>query len=230
MAQDLDVIAFDVIETLFGIDPLEERLRSVGLPSGTLKALFAALLRDAFALDAAGTPKPFHEVARAAIEVVMASHGLEPDEAAVATVLQGFAELQAHPDVRPAFEAVRDAGVRIVTLTNGSAANTRKLLGSAGVEDFVEKVISVDEVRHWKPHAAVYLHAAKQCGVEPSRMALVAAHAWDTHGAKQAGLVTGWVQRQDKRYMGAMAAPDITGASLIEVVAGLLAQPDSNAR
>src|SRR5438552_11048148 len=34
----------------------------------------------------------------------------------------------------------------------------------------------------------VYLHAAKECGVEPSRVALVAAHAWDTHGAKRAGL------------------------------------------
>ena len=87
----------------------------------------------------------------------------------------------------------------MITLTNGGAANTRKLLTAAGVVDFVEKVISVEEVGHWKPHPDVYRHAARECRVEPSAMALVAAHAWDTHGAKRAGLVTGWVQRQDKR-------------------------------
>ena len=218
----VEAIAFDVIETLFGIEPLEQRLRSAGLPSGTLKPFFAALLRDAFALEAAGTPKPFQEIARSGLEVLMASDGLEPDQAAVTKVLQGFTELRAHDDVRPALETVRAAGVRIVTLSNGSAANTHKLLDSAGAEDFVEKVISVEETGHWKPHAEVYLHAARQCGVEPSRMALVAAHAWDTHGAKRAGLVTAWVQRQDKRYMSAMEKPDVTGTSLTEVVAALL--------
>lgn len=223
MPHHLEVIAFDVIETLFAIDALEQRLRSVGLPAGTLKAFFAALLRDAFALEAAGTPKPFQEIARAGLEVLMASHELEPEAAAVMKVLQGFTELRAHDDVRPAMETVRAAEVRIVTLTNGSAANTRKLLKSAGIEDFVEKVISVEETGHWKPHAKVYLHAASECEVEPSRMALVAAHAWDTHGAKRAGLVTAWVQRQEKRYMSAMEKPDVTGTSLTEVVAKLLA-------
>ncbi len=54
-------------------------------------------------------------------------------------------------------------------------------------------------------------------------MALVAVHAWDTHGAKQAGLITGWVHRENSRYTRAMSAPDVMGASLIEVVHRLLA-------
>ena len=224
MPHHLEVIAFDVIETLFSIEPLEQRLRSVGLPSGMLKSFFAAMLRDAFALDAAGTPKTFQEVARSALEVLMATHGVESHEAAVTTVLQGFTELPAHGDVRRALETVHAAGVRIATLTNGSAANTRKLLKSGGVQDLVEKVVSVEETSHWKPRVEVYLHAATQCGVERSRMALIAAHAWDTHGAKRAGLVTGWVQRRDKSYMSAMDAPDVAGTSLTEVVTALLAK------
>lgn len=217
-----DVIAFDVIETLFSLQPIELRLQAAGLPSGTLKYFFVAMLRDAFVLDAAGTAKPFSEVARATLEVVMANHGVDPTEAAVSQVLRTFSELPLHDDVRPAFERVRSAGVRLITLTNGNAANTTKLLTAAGVIDYVEKTISVEETGHWKPHAAVYLHAAKQCGVSPSRMALIAVHAWDTHGAKRAGLMTGWLSRQDRRYMAAMAPPDVVGSTLIEVVEGFL--------
>jgi 2-haloacid dehalogenase len=54
-------------------------------------------------------------------------------------VLNGFATLSAQPDVQPAFERVRAAGVRIITVTNGSAEKTTKLLSRAGLSDFVEK-------------------------------------------------------------------------------------------
>ncbi|HEX3650398.1 MAG TPA: hypothetical protein VHV49_18385, partial [Pseudonocardiaceae bacterium] len=52
---------------------------------------------------------------------------------------------------------------------------------------------------------------------------LVAAHAWDIHGAHQAGLVTGWVSRLEGRFPPVFAPPDVTGAGLLEVVEALLA-------
>lgn len=67
------------------------------------------------------------------------------------------------------------------------------------------------------------MHAAKVAGVAPAQLALVAAHAWDTHGAGRAGLITGWVQRQEKRYPSTMAAPDVQGETLVQVCDGLLA-------
>ena len=76
----------------------------------------------------------------------------------------------------PRSNAVRAAGVRIITVTNGSAENTTKLLSRAGLSDFVEKTVSIDEVRHCKPLRHVYLHAARTVEVDPSRLALVAAH------------------------------------------------------
>jgi 2-haloacid dehalogenase len=219
------VIAFDVIETLFALEPLADRLRAVGLPPDSLRGFFAGMLRDAFALEASGVYRPFREVASASLEVMMANAGVTPEQDKLASVLEGFAELPPHPDVRPAFEYVRSAGIPIITLTNGSAQNTRQLLSAAGILEFVEKTISVDEVRHWKPHREVYLYAARAVGIEPSRLGLVAAHAWDTHGATQAGLVTGWVQRQDKRVLSVVSPPDVRGETLLEVAEKLLSLP-----
>lgn len=217
-----EVVAFDVVETLFALDPVRDRMKEVGLAAGAMPLWFAGFLRDAFALDAAGTYAPFKEIAAATLAVAMANDGIEPTEAKVAHVIGAFAELPAHPDVRPALEKLRAANVRIVTLTNGSAENTRQLLERAGLSGHVEKVISIDEVKRWKPAPEVYRHAASSVGVAPGRMALVAAHAWDVHGAKRAGLATGWVVRKDKVVSRAVAPPDWTGSTLVEVVARLL--------
>jgi 2-haloacid dehalogenase len=155
----------------------------------------------------------------------MTNYGVAPEQAKIVHVLDAFVELPAHPDVRPAFERVRSAGVRIIALTNGAAESTKHLLAGAGLLEFVERTISIDEIGHWKPHRDVYLHAARAGGVDPSRLGLVAAHAWDTHGAKQAGLVTGWVQRQDKEVLSVFSAPDVRGVTLTDVVDKLLILP-----
>jgi 2-haloacid dehalogenase len=100
MPHDLGVIAFDVIETMFSLRPVEQRLQAAGLAADVLRPLFAGMLRDAFALDAAGTPRTFPEVARASIEVTMVKYGIEPDATAIVGIMKAFTELPAHDDAR----------------------------------------------------------------------------------------------------------------------------------
>jgi 2-haloacid dehalogenase len=54
-------------------------------------------------------------------------------------------------------------------------------------------------------------------------MALVAAHDWDCHGAKRAGLITGWVSRKSGGFGAPFEPPDVVGEDLTEVAAKLLA-------
>ncbi|VTT99546.1 haloacid dehalogenase : Cryptic haloacid dehalogenase 1 OS=Loktanella cinnabarina LL-001 GN=MBE-LCI_0390 PE=4 SV=1: HAD_2 [Gemmataceae bacterium] len=221
------VVAFDVIETLFDLRPLRDRLKEAGLPAEALGVWFALMLRDAMALTITGVYKPFADVAKGTLEVMLteAKVAAKPDR--LEAVLAGFAELPAHPDVAPAFERLRDAKVRIVTLTNGSAENTGKLLVRSKLKELVEQTITVDVVKKWKPAKDVYLRAADAAKVEPVRMALVAAHDWDCHGAKRAGLVAGFVARKGKGFHPAMDPPDVQGPTLKEVIDGLLALPAS---
>lgn len=76
-------------------------------------------------------------------------------------MLAGFAELAPHPDVEPALDRLRAAGMRIMALSNGAAETTRRLFSRARLDSYVERVISIDEVQRWKPNREVYLHAAR---------------------------------------------------------------------
>ena len=106
----------------------------------------------------------------------------------------------------------------------GAAETTQALLQRSGLASQVERVISVAEIRQWKPRRGIYLHAAKVLGVSPAELALVATHAWDVHGAKCAGLLTGFVAR-GQSFPATMAAPDIIGESLAEVAKVIAAMP-----
>jgi 2-haloacid dehalogenase len=217
-------VALDVIETLMPLAPLRERLAAIGQPPDLLELWFTRTLRDGMALSAAGDYVPFGDVAEAALHT-LTGYQLSDDQAG--QVLAGFAELPAHPDVLPAVEKLAAAGVRLVFLTNGSAEVTAAFAERAGLRPYLEKVITVAEVRRWKPPAIVYRYAAEWLGVPPDRLALVAAHAWDCHGAKRAGLVTGWVSRLEGRYPAIFAPPDVTGGTLAEVAGALLSLPEN---
>jgi 2-haloacid dehalogenase len=219
------IVVFDVVGTLLSLAPLDVALREAGFPDTSRAEWFARFLHSAVALDVAGVFAPFREVASATLEVMAAERGLASSRASAERIIQRVSDLPAHSDALPAFQTLKDAGIRIAALTNGSARTTQHLLEQAGLAGYLEAVISIEEVGHWKPHVEVYRHAAGVAGVPPVRMCLVAAHSWDILGANQAGLLTAWVAREEKRFHPAMGAPDVTGETLMDVACTLVSLP-----
>lgn len=215
-------VAFDVNETLFDIGMLRETFRQFGLPDNALPWWFAVVLRDGFALSASGNSAPFGMIAGSALDEVFSALGQSTPTGAVSNLLETFAKLRAHPDVRPAFELLQKAGIPAIALTNGNANVTRGLIDKAGLTHLVSQVLSVDEVAHWKPRPEPYQHAAEKVGLPASSIAMVAVHPWDTHGAKQAGMITGWVNRGHRNFPTFFSTPDVEAPTLDGVVRLLL--------
>ena len=115
------------------------------------------------------------------------------------------------------------AGLRVVTLSNGSAGVAEGLLDRAGLRDHVDLVLSVEDAPAWKPAAAAYAHALEECGVEAHEAMLVAVHPWDIDGAARAGLRTGWVDRNGRdAYPTHLRPPELRAPSLAELAGDLL--------
>lgn len=215
------VVAFDVNETIVSLEPVRERLVGAGEPPATLELFFARTLQHCFVLATLGEWRPFREVAQAALQQ---STGLSDEQ--IGHVLAAFAELPPQPDVEPAFQRLAAAGVRILALTHGPASTATAMLERTGLAQYVEHVITGETVRSFKPARAPYLYGCAVCGVEPARMALVAAHAWDCHGARRAGLTTGWVARLERTVPDIYDRADVVGSTLVEVADEMLALPD----
>lgn len=212
------VLVFDVNETLSDMSTLSGRFEDVGAPAHLAKAWFAGLLRDGFALTAVGASAPFAEIAAESLRISL--HGQPLDrttDEAVRHVMGGIPELDVHPDVSEGIRALADLGIRLVTLSNGSASVAETLLGRAGVRDRYEALLSVEDAGAWKPARQAYAHALAQCGVEPMDAMLVAVHPWDIDGAARAGLATAWVDRGDGPYPGYFTPPTLSVGSLVDL-------------
>lgn len=220
------VIVFDVNETLSDMAPMAGRFADVGAPGLLARVWFSTLLRDGFALTAARGKEPFARLARGALEAVLAGASLNrPATAAADHILAGFSDLLVHPDVPGGIGLLREAGLRLITLSNGSADVASLLLTSAGIRDSFEQLLSVEDAPAWKPAAAAYAYAAGACSVPAADMLLVAVHPWDIHGAHQAGLRTGWIARQPAPYPGYFAAPGLQAPDLGTLARQILSWP-----
>ncbi len=197
------VVVLDVNETLTDLEPLRARLRHVGAPEHLLETWFAATLRDGFALAAAGSSAPFREVAAGALQALLPD--VEEDD-----VLDGFAALPLHADVAAGLHALSEAGLRVVTLSNGASSVAESVLERAGLLGLVEQRLSVEDAGRWKPHRDAYAYAARACGVDVAALCLVAVHPWDCDGALRAGLSAAWLDRRGATYPRALRRPELT--------------------
>lgn len=212
------IIFFDVVETVFSLAPLADKLTELNLPFGTDRLFFAQLLRDAFALSASGVFHTFPDIAKGTLTVLLHSLGREVNETTLKEILGIFSRLPAHRDVKPALEKMRCSNCQAILLTNGSRANTENLVRDNGIEHLVDDIVSVEDFNIWKPQTELYRQAALKHSCAPENALLVAAHAWDIHGAIRAGFHGIWIQRQELLYHPLMANPDDQAANLIDAV------------
>ena len=216
------VIVFDVNETLSDTSALGRRFADVGAPESLAATWFAQLLRDGFALTATGEAAGFAAIAASLLDEHLGGLDLDrPLDEAKAHVLGSFGSLPLHPDVAPGLQALTEAGLRVVTLSNGSTQVAASLFEAAGVADRFERLLSVADAPVWKPGADAYRWAGEQLNVAPNEMMLVAVHPWDIHGATRAGLRTAWITRTGSAYPSYFAPAELVVSSVTDLASRL---------
>lgn len=103
--------------------------------------------------------------------------------------------LPAFADVGEGLARARKAGFRIFAFSNGSADAVEGLLGNAGIRDYFQGVVSVDEIKSYKPNPAVYCHFLRRAGAVGAAAWLVSSNPFDVIGAISAGMRAAWVKR-----------------------------------
>ncbi|MBK7665466.1 MAG: haloacid dehalogenase type II [Sterolibacteriaceae bacterium] len=210
------IIVFDVNETLLDITTLEPLFDRVFGDRSVLREWFAQLILYSQTMTLSGLYTPFGELAVGSLRMVASIHGVTVADGDIDELKMRMNTMPAHPDVVPALTRLRDAGFRLVTLTNSASASSPTPLERAGLGGFFERSFSVEAVRKFKPAPETYRLVAKEMRVETSALCLVACHLWDTIGAQAAGCRGALIARPHNAILPAaeVPIPDLTASEL----------------
>ncbi len=189
------IIVFDVNQTLIDMEslaPLFERLFGDGK---TLREWFNQLILYSNAMTLTGYYETFFALGRGVLEMLGSIYDSPITKADLEELTARLLLMPAHSDVPEGLEMLREAGFRLVTLTNSPPDKDGSAVERAGLADFFERQFSVDSVRRFKPAAEVYQLVVKSLEREPPDLCLVAAHPWDTLGAQSVGFAAGLLMR-----------------------------------
>ena len=104
--------------------------------------------------------------------------------------------MAAFPDARPGLEALKRRGLRLAILSNGAPNMLEAAVRRAGIADLLDAILSVEEVKIFKPSPRVYHLASEHLHVRSAEVGFVSSNCWDVAGAASAGLETFWIQRR----------------------------------
>lgn len=110
-------------------------------------------------------------------------------------LMDSYRRLTPFADVKPGLEALEAMGLRLAILSNGEPTMLEAAAASAGVRSHLDAIISVDDVKVYKPSPRVYALASSRLGVPTPEIGFVSSNSWDVCGAAAAGLTTFWIQR-----------------------------------
>jgi 2-haloacid dehalogenase len=190
-----EVLVFDVNETLLDLGALDPAFERMFGREEVRRTWFATMLQLAMRTTITGPYAKFGDCAMAALDVVAEQRGADLTDADRDAVREGMVHLPPHPEVADALTRLRDAGVRIATLTNSTQQVADAQLAYAGLDGLFEASLTADAVQRLKPAPEPYLMAAERLGVGIGDMRLVAAHNWDVAGAMRAGARAAFVAR-----------------------------------
>lgn len=219
-----ETLAFDIYGTL--VDPLEmnEHLRPL---VGEKADRFSELWREkqleyTFRRGLMRSYENFGVCTKQALLFAAQALDVELSEEDRDNLIAEYLNLRPFPDVVPALEKMQAAGHTMVAFSNGVEATARTLLERAGVLPRLEGVISVDDVRSFKPDPAVYEYLVTRLEKEPGEVWLISSNPFDVIGAKHAGLRAVWVKRKPDAVFDPWGfEPDLVVSDLEELAAGL---------
>lgn len=107
----------------------------------------------------------------------------------------GWKDARCLPRARKTLTKIREIGLLMAIITNGTGANQRCKLKALGLIEQVDVIVISGEVGSRKPDRSIYLFACDALGVEPEAALMVGDHPIaDIGGARRVGMKTAWLR------------------------------------
>ena len=223
--KNLRALVFDAYGTLFDVHSVARRCESFWPGKGALlsQAWRAKQLEYTWLRSLMRRYRPFSEVTRDALAWACDSLGLPLDEHRTTALMAEYLALSPYPDVRESLEKMKPG--KLAILSNGSPDMLEPLVKHSGLK--LDAVLSVDELKIFKPAPEVYELAVRRLAVKKEEIGFVSSNCWDALGAKSFGFTVFWINRSGQPLDRLGFQVDAVLHSLGEISGRMAAKPGS---
>lgn len=217
-------LAFDIYGTLIDTHGVKLSLQTM---IGEMADVFSNMWREkqleySFRRGLMQNYQDFSVCTRDALEYCCKRLGRDLSSEQKDKLLQEYRRLPAFADVEPCLGSLAEQDYRIFAFSNGSAEAVTGLLEHARIAQYFHGVVSVDDLKSFKPNPAVYAHFLRSSGATGAQSWLISSNPFDVIGAVSAGMSSAWVRRSaDAVFDPWGIEPTITINSLTELAAGI---------
>ena len=211
-------LVFDAYGTLFDVHTVSAAVnkRFPGHGPAISKGWRTRQLEYTWLRALMGRYEDFWMVTEAALVATCNELKLPLDTSSRKELMESYLHLDLFPEVKRTLGSL--AGRELAILSNGTPKMLQSALDGAGVKETFSRVISVNEVKTYKPSPSVYQLAVTQTGLDKDSIGFVSSNFWDIAGAKSFGFRTYWVNRSGSASDELGVAPDATLGSLTDLI------------
>jgi 2-haloacid dehalogenase len=216
--KNIKAVVFDAYGTLFDVHTVAKRCEhefpGYGIRISEIwrqKQLEYTWLRSLM-----GKYEDFWKVTDDSLAFTLKSLNLEASEELRASILNEYLKLNPYPEVPNGLQEMKDKDLAI--LSNGTPQMLNDMVENAGLTEAFSSIISVDELKIFKPFMGIYQLYTAKSGIDKEETLFVSSNAWDAAAAKVFGFRVCWINRFDKPFEELGVQPDLIVSNLEELV------------
>jgi len=190
------IYVFDAYGTLFDVHAAIARHRAAAGPDADRCSEIwrTKQLEYTWTLTLAGRYVDFWTLTGQALDYALARVP-SVDRALRPQLLEAYLKLDAFAGARQTLADLKAKGARLAILSNGTREMLAAAIDAAGLTGLLDAVLSVEDVRAYKPRPEVYALVTGRFGIAPADAAFVSSNRWDVMGAGSFGFRTVWLNR-----------------------------------
>ena len=115
-------------------------------------------------------------------------------------LLNLYKELGTYSEVKECLDGLKSKKIKIAILSNGTPGLLKKLVESNNIQNYFDNIISVENIKIYKPDPKVYEMPIKEYNCKPENICFLSSNSWDVSGGGVFGYNAIWVNRFNKIF------------------------------
>jgi len=196
MKSPIKVLVFDVYGTLFDVHSVEKKCDALykGHGAEISQIWRQKQLEYSFLRQIMGQYLTFKQVTLDALGFALQTLELSYDETQLHSILAEYEKLEAYVEVEKVLSEANNK--QLIIFSNGSRDMLEPLVEQSGLAQYFDNVISVDDIKQYKPSPASYIQVLNTLDLEREEVLFMSSNGWDISGAKSFGFKTAWINRK----------------------------------